>query len=46
MTYQALDIKSSPGQQLVVDHAERASRTANSLRLLAGLATPIETTGR
>jgi hypothetical protein len=39
LTYQAFDIRGSDGQQLLVYKAQRGSRTADSLRLLASLAT-------
>ncbi|MHC3472605.1 helix-turn-helix domain-containing protein [Streptomyces sp. 7R007] len=38
LTYQAFDIRGSDGQQLLVYKAERGSRTADSLRLLASFA--------
>ncbi|MDN3054468.1 helix-turn-helix transcriptional regulator [Streptomyces sp. SRF1] len=44
LTYQAFDIRGSDGQELLVYRAERGSRTADSLRLLAGLAAPAPAT--
>jgi transcriptional regulator with XRE-family HTH domain len=37
LTYQAFDVRSAPGQQLVIYHAEPASPSANALALLSTL---------
>lgn len=38
LTYQAFDVRSAPGQQLVVYDAEPGSRSADALRLLGSIA--------
>lgn len=45
LSYQAFDVRGSEGQQLIVYKAERGSRSAGSLRLLASLAAPSPSTG-
>jgi hypothetical protein len=38
LTMQTFDVRESPGQELVVYHAERGSSSADALRLLGTLA--------
>jgi transcriptional regulator with XRE-family HTH domain len=45
LTYQAFDVRDSPGQQLVTYHAEPGSDSARSLTLLGTLAASRRTTG-
>ncbi len=35
---QTFDVRSAPGQQLIVYHAQEGTRTADALRLLGSLA--------
>ncbi|MFC6016091.1 hypothetical protein ACFP2T_07780 [Plantactinospora solaniradicis] len=37
---QTFDVRSAPGQQLIVYHAQQGTRTADALRLLGSLAAP------
>lgn len=39
LTYQAFDVRSAPGQQLIIYHAEPASPSAHALALLSALRT-------
>jgi transcriptional regulator with XRE-family HTH domain len=45
LTYQAFDVRSAPGQQLVIYHAEPASPSANALALLSSLHATARHTG-
>ncbi|MGW4033438.1 helix-turn-helix transcriptional regulator [Streptomyces sp. NPDC004838] len=38
LTFQAFDVRSAPGQQLITYHAQEGTRTADALRLLGSLA--------
>ena len=45
LTYQAFDVRSAPGQQLVVYDAEPGSRSADALRLLGSIAASLPQPG-
>ncbi|WP_409463957.1 hypothetical protein [Amycolatopsis sp. GA6-003] len=44
LTYQAFDVRSAPGQQLIVYQAEPGSRSAEALSLLRSI--PLRVSGK